>query len=60
MTVGNNPEAFIQNNNHGESLQAHIPLKNFPLIIHDGSKTNSNIYAKNLKRLKRQINRVLW
>ena len=24
MTPGNNPEAFIQNNNHGESLQTHI------------------------------------
>jgi hypothetical protein len=29
MTLGNNPEAFIQNDNHGESLQSHIPPSMF-------------------------------
>ena len=31
MTPGNNPEAFIQNDNHGESLQSHMSVVVFKL-----------------------------
>jgi hypothetical protein len=31
MTPGNNPEAFIQNGNYGESLQSHMSVVVFKL-----------------------------
>jgi hypothetical protein len=60
MTPGNNPETFIHNNNHGESLQSHKYLEIFEMwcwrIMEKISGTDRRREEEVLHRVKEDRN----